>query len=48
MTRLYHNPLFDPIREYLEHAADETIFLFVPYVKTDVLERLVTGEPPSL
>ena len=44
MTRLYHNPLFDPIREYFEHASpDETIFLFVPYVKTDVLERLISG-----
>ncbi len=44
MARLYHNPLFETIRKYLEDSpSDETIFLFVPYIKTVVLERLLDG-----
>ncbi len=42
MTRLFHNPLFDHIREYLEESSkNETIFLFVPYVKTKILTQLL-------
>ncbi len=41
MTEIYHNPLFDHIRKYFENNPDETIFLFVPYVKTKVLEKLL-------
>ena len=41
---LYHNPLFDHIRGYFERADPEsTLFIFVPYVKTKVLEKLVGG-----
>ena len=43
-SRLYHNPLFDHIRGYFERSDPEsTLFLFVPYVKTAVLEKLVGG-----
>ena len=42
MPSLYHNPLLPHIREYLaECPKDETVFLFVPYVKTSVLEALL-------
>ena len=42
MTRLLHNPLFVHIREYLQESSkDETIFLFVPYVKTKILAMLL-------
>lgn len=42
---LFHSPLFEKIREYLkEHnTGDETIFLFVPYIKTGVLDMLLEG-----
>ncbi len=44
MAELYHSPLFDHIKNYLgRSSSDETIFLFVPYVKTKVLERLLEG-----
>ncbi|MDE0525107.1 MAG: hypothetical protein OXI27_00690 [Thaumarchaeota archaeon] len=44
MVRLNHSPLFGYIREYLLNShKSETIFLFVPYVKTKVLEKLLDG-----
>ncbi len=44
MTDLYHSPLYEHIREYLKQCdPDETIFLFVPYVKTKVLMQLLDG-----
>lgn len=44
MVRLYHSPLFGHIREYLQKGHEnETIFLFVPYVRTKVLEKLLDG-----
>ncbi len=42
MTGLYHSPLFTQIREYFKHdSKNKTIFLFVPYIKTAVLEKLL-------
>lgn len=44
MTRLYHSPLFEHIRKYLQESHEnETIFLFVPYVRTKVLGKLLDG-----
>ncbi len=44
MVRLYRSPLFGHIREYLQKSHEnETIFLFVPYVRTKVLEKLLDG-----
>lgn len=44
MARLYRSPLFEHIREYLKKGHEnDTIFLFVPYVKTRVLEKLLDG-----
>jgi DNA-binding transcriptional MerR regulator len=41
---LIHSPLFDEIRAYLTRAKyDEQIFLFVPYIKTKILEKLLDG-----
>ena len=49
MGTLYHSPLFDRIREYFRGSRpDETIFLFVPYVKTGVLESLLKGIPNKM
>lgn len=42
MSNLYHSPLFDHIKKYFEQSDPmETLFLFVPYVKTKVLEQLL-------
>ena len=44
MGALYHSPLFERIREYFRRShQDDTMFLFVPYIKTDVLEGLLEG-----
>ena len=44
MAKLYHSPLFGHIRKYLlDSRKDETVFLFVPYVKIQVLEGLLDG-----
>lgn len=45
LTEMFHSPLFEKIREYLKgHDADnETMFFFVPYIKTGVLDRLLEG-----
>ena len=43
MDRLYHSPLFDHIRKYFESNPDETLFLFVPYVKVKILTKLLDG-----
>ncbi len=44
MTDLYHSPLFENIRDYLSKCgSDETIFLFVPYIKTKILDKLLDG-----
>lgn len=46
MTKLYHSPLFDEIRSYFEKSnPDDTIFLYVPYIKTRILEKLLDGIP---
>ena len=46
---LYHSPLLDRIREYFRDSSpDETIFLFVPYVKTGVLEILLEEIPNKI
>ena len=46
---LYHSPLLDHIREYFRDSSpDETIFLFVPYVKTGVLEILLKEIPNKM
>ena len=46
MGALYHSPLFERIREYFQRShQDDTLFLFVPYIKTDVLESLLEGIP---
>ena len=46
---LYHSPLFNRMREYFRDSRpDETIFLFVPYVKTGVLESLLEGIPNKM
>ena len=44
MTDLYRSPLFEHIRKYfLDHDDGENIYLFVPYIKTKVLEKLLDG-----
>lgn len=44
MASLHHSPLFDHVRDYLRQCRpDETIFLFAPYIKTNVIERLLEG-----
>ena len=49
MGTLYHSPLFNRMREYFRDSRpDETIFLFVPYVKTGVLESLLEGIPNKM
>ena len=46
---LYHSPLFNRIREYFRDSSpDDTIFLFVPYVKTDVLESMLEEIPNKM
>lgn len=42
---LCHSPLFGLVREYFvrHDSGDEVLFLFVPYIKTDVLEDLLDG-----
>ena len=46
---LYHSPLLDRIREYFRDSSpDETIFLFVPYVKTGILEILLEEIPNKI
>jgi hypothetical protein len=42
---MIHSPLFDSIKNYLKERDSERkrIFLFVPYIKTSVLEDLVDG-----
>ena len=43
-NRLYHNPLIETIKKYLNDcSSDQTIFLFVPYIKTAVLDKLIDG-----
>jgi len=40
--RLLHSPLFEKIREYLLKATkDEQIFLYVPFIKTKILSKLL-------
>ena len=40
--KLLQSPLFDEIKNYLNKAKDdEQIFLYVPYIKTKVLEKLI-------
>ena len=46
MDTLYHSPLFDHIREYFRSShPDDAVFLFVPYIKTTILEKLLEGIP---
>ena len=49
MGTLYHSPLFVHVREYFRAShPDDTIFLFVPYIKTSVLESLLEGIPNKM
>ena len=49
MSKLYHSPLFDHIKKYFEQSDPmETLFLFVPYVKTKVLEKLLEKIPNKI
>jgi hypothetical protein len=42
--KLLQSPLFDKIKSYLTHAKDnEKIVLYVPYIKTKILEQLIEG-----
>ena len=42
--KLLQSPLFDEIRTYLRGGKDdEHIFLYVPYIKTKVLAKLIEG-----
>jgi len=45
LTELFHSPLFEKIREYFERhdTGDRTLFLFVPYIRTDVARKLLAG-----
>lgn len=39
---MLHSPLFEKIREYLKNAKkEEQIFLYIPYIKTKILSKLV-------
>ena len=39
---LYHSPLFDYIRDYFKNSHEsDTVFLFVPYIKTNILANLL-------
>ena len=41
---MIHSPLFEEIRNYLTRAGtDKQIFLYVPYIKTSTLEKLIDG-----
>ena len=44
LAGLYHSPLFERIKEYLGNCDQgETVFLFVPFIKKDVLRLLIDG-----
>ena len=43
MNDLYHNPLFEHIREYFKENTSDTIFLYVPYIKTKILKKVLDG-----
>lgn len=44
MAGLYHSPLFEHVKEYLGSCdQDQTIFLFVPFIKMAVLKLLTDG-----
>ncbi len=40
---MYYSPLFEKIYEFLSAGHGKTIFLFVPYIKVNVLEKLLEG-----
>jgi len=45
LTELFHSPLFGQIREYFERhdTGERTLFLFVPYIRTEVVSELLAG-----
>ncbi len=45
MTDLFHSPLYEHIRKYFQNldSGQQTTFVFAPYVKTDILEKLLEG-----
>ena len=45
MTELLRSPLFEHVRDYFErhNTKDGTLFLFVPYIKTEVVKKLLGG-----
>ena len=44
LAGLYHSPLFERIKEYLGNCDQgDTVFLFVPFIKRDVLRLLIDG-----
>ncbi|ABK77271.1 conserved hypothetical protein [Cenarchaeum symbiosum A] len=46
LTRFYRSPLFGSIRAYLKGGSpDQTIFIFVPYIRTEALRGLLEDLP---
>ena len=44
--KLLQSPLFQQIRNYLlQVEQNQQIFLFVPYIKTDIIDKLLKGIP---
>ena len=40
--KLFQSPLFDEVRTYLTQTkSNEQIFLYVPYIKTKILSKLI-------
>ncbi len=39
--KIFESPLFSSIKNYLEGSNDQIIYFFVPYIKTNVLARLI-------
>jgi|APSaa5957512535_1039671.scaffolds.fasta_scaffold32367_3 hypothetical protein len=42
-NRIISSPLFDEIFEYFQKNTNSGIFIFVPFIKTKILEKLVSG-----
>lgn len=43
-SNIIQSPIFESIRNYLKKSnEDELLFLFVPYIKTKILEKLIDG-----
>ena len=43
MVKIFQNPLFDVIKEYIAAATnDDIIYIFTPYIKTSVLNEILS------